>query len=38
MAQNVIPQKLSELFTFAKDVADSLAAWGVILGIVHNWD
>ena len=28
MAQNVIPQKLSELFTFAKDVADSLAAWG----------
>lgn len=28
MAQNVIPQKLSELFTFAKDVADSLVAWG----------
>ena len=36
MAANVIPQKLSELFTFTEDLADGLAAWAVILGIVHN--
>ncbi len=36
MAQNTIPTKLSELFSFADQIADGLGLLGVALGMVHN--
>ncbi|MBC8115391.1 MAG: hypothetical protein H7062_13490, partial [Candidatus Saccharimonas sp.] len=36
MAQNRIPDKLSELFSFANQMADGLGLLGALLGIVHN--
>lgn len=36
MAENLIPRKLSELFSFTDQIADGLALLGPGLGIVHN--
>lgn len=36
MAENQIPKKLSELFSFTDQIADGLGLLGVLLGMVHN--
>lgn len=36
MAENQIPKKLSELFSFTDQIADGLGLLGVMLGMVHN--
>lgn len=36
MAENQIPKKLSELFSFTDQIADGSGLLGVTLGMVHN--